>query len=166
MVCRAYSPVHGYICVAICTFSIVTNLVHVLVLTKPNMRCSAVNCVLTAVATCDMGTMASYFIYICHFVLFKDTAWFVTFFPELWCHLSAFKTNANLQHSSLLLCAHEFFHQNAVIYLNFTSVGWNSISNAFRDHSVYVSGQPFKLGQIFKKSEDTQTPITIFPTVF
>ncbi|KAL3985450.1 Serpentine type 7TM GPCR chemoreceptor Srw family protein [Acanthocheilonema viteae] len=70
---RTYSPVHGFICIIICTFSIGTNLIHVLVLTRPNMRCSAVNCVLTMVAFCDMGTMASYFIYICHFVLFKDT---------------------------------------------------------------------------------------------
>ncbi|VDN54489.1 unnamed protein product [Dracunculus medinensis] len=68
----AYAPVHGYICVAICAFGIVTNLVHVLVLSRPNMRCSAVNCVLTAVAICDMGTMASYLIYICHFVLVKN----------------------------------------------------------------------------------------------
>uniref|UniRef100_A0A914SBT4 G-protein coupled receptors family 1 profile domain-containing protein n=1 Tax=Parascaris equorum TaxID=6256 RepID=A0A914SBT4_PAREQ len=66
---KTYAPVHGYICIAICTFGIITNLVHVLVLTRPSMRCSAVNCVLTAVAICDMGTMASYLIYICHFVL-------------------------------------------------------------------------------------------------
>ncbi|KAM3717176.1 G-protein coupled receptor [Dirofilaria immitis] len=68
---RNYSPVHGFICIVICSFSITTNLVHILVLTRPNMRCSGVNCVLTAVATCDIGTIASYFIYICHFVLSK-----------------------------------------------------------------------------------------------
>lgn len=81
----AYAPVHGYICVAICAFGIVTNLVHVLVLSRPNMRCSAVNCVLTAVAICDMGTMASYLIYICHFVLIKNP-WLVIIhkITELW----------------------------------------------------------------------------------
>uniref|UniRef100_A0A0N5D7W5 G_PROTEIN_RECEP_F1_2 domain-containing protein n=1 Tax=Thelazia callipaeda TaxID=103827 RepID=A0A0N5D7W5_THECL len=73
-VCRSYAPIHGFICVVICTFSIVANMVHVLVLTRPNMRSSAVNCVLTAVALCDMGTMSSYSIYIFHFVLFKDDA--------------------------------------------------------------------------------------------
>uniref|UniRef100_A0A915Q100 G-protein coupled receptors family 1 profile domain-containing protein n=1 Tax=Setaria digitata TaxID=48799 RepID=A0A915Q100_9BILA len=88
---RAYSPVHGFICIVICTFSIATNLIHVLVLTRPNMRCCAVNCVLTAVAICDMGTMASYLIYICHFVLFKDTAC-VPIYSYLWmryllCHM-------------------------------------------------------------------------------
>ncbi|VDM28688.1 unnamed protein product [Toxocara canis] len=82
MLCRkkktaSYAPVHGFICVAICAFGIVTNLVHVLVLTRPSMRCSAVNCVLTAVAICDMGTMASYLVYICHFVLRKSSAWYV-----------------------------------------------------------------------------------------
>uniref|UniRef100_A0A8R1TWL2 G-protein coupled receptors family 1 profile domain-containing protein n=1 Tax=Onchocerca volvulus TaxID=6282 RepID=A0A8R1TWL2_ONCVO len=38
--CRIYSPVQGFICIVICTFSIVTNLVHTLVLTRPNLRCS------------------------------------------------------------------------------------------------------------------------------
>lgn len=71
---KTYSSVHGFICMIVCTFSIVTNLIHVMVLTRPAMRCSAVNCVLTAVAICDMGTMASYFIYIYHFVLFKNTS--------------------------------------------------------------------------------------------
>ncbi|VIO98476.1 Uncharacterized protein BM_BM6043 [Brugia malayi] len=88
---RTYSPVHGFICIVICTFSIGTNLIHILVLTRPNMRCSAVNCVLTMVAICDMGTMGSYFIYICHFVLFKDTTC-VLIYSYLWmryllCHM-------------------------------------------------------------------------------
>ncbi|VDK46287.1 unnamed protein product [Anisakis simplex] len=80
---QAYAPVHGLICVAICSFGIITNLVHVLVLTRPSMRCSAVNCVLTAVAICDMGTMASYFVYIWHFVLHKTSACSPTY-SHLW----------------------------------------------------------------------------------
>ncbi|CAI5452305.1 unnamed protein product [Caenorhabditis angaria] len=67
-----YSPIHGYVCVVICMFGILTNLVHVAVLSRPNMRNSAVNCILTAVAVCDIGTMGSYFVYIVHFVLQRD----------------------------------------------------------------------------------------------
>ncbi|CAI4225114.1 unnamed protein product [Auanema sp. JU1783] len=67
-----YGPIHGYICVGLCVFGILTNLVHVLVLSRPTMRNSAVNCILTAVAVCDIGTMVSYLIYIVHFVILKD----------------------------------------------------------------------------------------------
>ena len=42
---------------------------------RPNMRNSAVNCILTAVAVCDIGTMASYLIYIVHFVLRRRNTW-------------------------------------------------------------------------------------------
>ncbi|MFH4977255.1 hypothetical protein AB6A40_003964 [Gnathostoma spinigerum] len=80
---KKYAPVHGLICVAICAFGVITNLFHVLVLTRPKMRCSAVNCVLTAVAICDMGTMASYLVYIVHFVLQQPTTCSPTY-THLW----------------------------------------------------------------------------------
>lgn len=63
-----YEPYHGYLCTAICSFGILTNLINVVVLTKRQMRTS-INVLLTGIAFCDMGTMASYLIYIVHFVL-------------------------------------------------------------------------------------------------
>ncbi|EGT40126.1 hypothetical protein CAEBREN_06466 [Caenorhabditis brenneri] len=76
---RWYQPIHGYVCVLICVFGIFTNFVHVAVLSRPNMRNSAVNCILTAVAVCDIGTMASYLIYIIHFVLRRNNLCTPTF---------------------------------------------------------------------------------------
>lgn len=76
---RWYQPIHGYVCVLICVFGIFTNFVHVAVLSRPNMRNSAVNCILTAVAVCDIGTMASYLVYIIHFVLRRNNSCTPTF---------------------------------------------------------------------------------------
>ncbi|KAJ1352518.1 hypothetical protein KIN20_008868 [Parelaphostrongylus tenuis] len=70
---RLYAPIHGIVCVGLCVFGVLTNIVHVIVLTRPAMRSSAVNCVLTAVALCDIGTMVSYLIYIIHFVVQRRT---------------------------------------------------------------------------------------------
>ncbi|KAI3422396.1 hypothetical protein GPALN_012914 [Globodera pallida] len=69
---KAYAPIHGRICVFLCLFGVVTNLIHCVVLTRPQMRVSAVNVIMTAVALCDLGTMGSYLIYIVHFV-FQNT---------------------------------------------------------------------------------------------
>ncbi|GMS80109.1 hypothetical protein PENTCL1PPCAC_2284 [Pristionchus entomophagus] len=66
-----YQPIHGVICVFLCAFGLLTNAVHIAVLSRPSMRASAVNCLLTAVAVCDVGTMASYLVYIVHFVIRK-----------------------------------------------------------------------------------------------
>uniref|UniRef100_A0A0K0CXM3 G_PROTEIN_RECEP_F1_2 domain-containing protein n=1 Tax=Angiostrongylus cantonensis TaxID=6313 RepID=A0A0K0CXM3_ANGCA len=74
-----YAPIHGIVCVGLCVFGILTNIVHVIVLTRPTMRNSAVNCLLTAVAICDIGTMASYLIYIVHFVVQRRTTCTPTF---------------------------------------------------------------------------------------
>ncbi|KAK5976483.1 7 transmembrane receptor [Trichostrongylus colubriformis] len=74
-----YAPIHGYVCIGLCVFGILTNLVHVVVLTRRVMRNSAVNCVLTAVAICDIGTMATYLIYISHFVILRQTTCGPTF---------------------------------------------------------------------------------------
>ncbi|KAE9421607.1 hypothetical protein Angca_004727 [Angiostrongylus cantonensis] len=76
---RLYAPIHGIVCVGLCVFGILTNIVHVIVLTRPTMRNSAVNCLLTAVAICDIGTMASYLIYIVHFVVQRRTTCTPTF---------------------------------------------------------------------------------------
>ncbi|XGW01338.1 hypothetical protein V3C99_013916 [Haemonchus contortus] len=74
-----YAPIHGYVCIGLCVFGILTNFVHVVVLTRPVMRNSAVNCVLTAVAICDIGTMATYLIYISHFVVLRQSTCSPTF---------------------------------------------------------------------------------------
>lgn len=74
-----YAPIHGYVCIGLCVFGILTNLVHVVVLSRPMMRNSAVNCVLTAVALCDIGTMVTYLIYISHFVVRRQTTCSPTF---------------------------------------------------------------------------------------
>jgi high-affinity Fe2+/Pb2+ permease len=67
--CRFYGSIHGILCLILCLFGILFNCLHVIVLTRQNMRNSAVNIVMCFIALADIGTMASYLIYLLHFVL-------------------------------------------------------------------------------------------------
>lgn len=64
-----YGQIHGIVCLFLCVFGILFNILHVIVLTREKMRNSAVNVVMVCIALADIGTMLSYLIYILHFVI-------------------------------------------------------------------------------------------------
>uniref|UniRef100_A0A1I7Y7J3 G_PROTEIN_RECEP_F1_2 domain-containing protein n=1 Tax=Steinernema glaseri TaxID=37863 RepID=A0A1I7Y7J3_9BILA len=64
---RAYTVVHRYFCALICICGVALNLVHIVVLTRRQMRVYAVNSILSIMATCDVVTMISYLIYLIRF---------------------------------------------------------------------------------------------------
>lgn len=65
---RSYRPFHGWISLLICSYGMVTNLINIVVLTRPHMRTS-VNIVLCGIAICDIAKMASYFVFVIQFYL-------------------------------------------------------------------------------------------------
>ena len=54
---NAYRPFHGWLSVAVCLFGIPSNLLNIIVLTRPNMISSPTNLILTALAFSDLLTM-------------------------------------------------------------------------------------------------------------
>ncbi|VDM37698.1 unnamed protein product [Toxocara canis] len=68
----AYTHVHKYISLAISAFGIIANTVHVMVLTRSEMRRSAVNRLLAIMAMCDITTMFSYLVFNIRFGFLVD----------------------------------------------------------------------------------------------
>lgn len=64
---RWYSGVHGYLCVAICVFGIVSNILNIVVLTDRRMASSPTNFILTALAISDLLPMLTYLPYAVYF---------------------------------------------------------------------------------------------------
>ncbi|CAG5121867.1 unnamed protein product [Candidula unifasciata] len=54
-----YKKAHAYLSLVICTYGVITNIINIVVLTKPKMR-NSINCILTGVAVADTITMTSY----------------------------------------------------------------------------------------------------------
>uniref|UniRef100_A0AC35GU56 G-protein coupled receptors family 1 profile domain-containing protein n=1 Tax=Panagrolaimus sp. PS1159 TaxID=55785 RepID=A0AC35GU56_9BILA len=67
-----YGKFHRYIAVILCVVGLIANCLHICVLTRRQMRRSAVHTVLTVIAFCDIGTMTSYLIYITRFEFFMQ----------------------------------------------------------------------------------------------
>uniref|UniRef100_A0A914EBQ1 G-protein coupled receptors family 1 profile domain-containing protein n=1 Tax=Acrobeloides nanus TaxID=290746 RepID=A0A914EBQ1_9BILA len=67
-----YGIVHKYIALVICMFGSVANAMHIFVLTRPIMRKSSVNQLLSIIAVCDICTMLSYTVYIIRFDVMID----------------------------------------------------------------------------------------------
>uniref|UniRef100_A0A914S051 G-protein coupled receptors family 1 profile domain-containing protein n=1 Tax=Parascaris equorum TaxID=6256 RepID=A0A914S051_PAREQ len=64
----SYGTVHPYIALFLCVVGTLMNLVTVIVLTRPSMI-SPVNVLLCSVALCDVIVMASYLIFVSHFLI-------------------------------------------------------------------------------------------------
>ncbi|TKR68463.1 hypothetical protein L596_024444 [Steinernema carpocapsae] len=64
---RTYTVIHRYFCAIICICGVALNLIHIVVLTRKQMRIYAVNSILSIMAVCDVFTMTSYLVYIIRF---------------------------------------------------------------------------------------------------
>jgi len=64
---RWYSGVHGYLCIAVCIFGIISNILNIVVLTNRRMASSPTNFILTALATSDLIPMLTYLPYAVYF---------------------------------------------------------------------------------------------------
>lgn len=59
---RKYRKIHGGLCVVICAFGTIVNVLNIMIFMKPKLR-NAVSFALVAIAVCDIFTMLPYFIY-------------------------------------------------------------------------------------------------------
>lgn len=85
-----YRKVNGYVCLAVCVFGTVANILNIAVLTRKDMVCTPVNRILTGLAVADMMVMVEYipFAYYYYFVLPNKND-----YPYPWAVYMLFHTN-------------------------------------------------------------------------
>lgn len=64
-----YRPIHGWLSTAVCLFGIPSNLLNIIVLTRPNMITSPTNLILTGLAFSDLFTMLSSLVFGIYFYI-------------------------------------------------------------------------------------------------
>jgi hypothetical protein len=69
---HAYKPIHGWLATGICLFGIPSNLINIIVLTRPAMIKSPTNLILTGLAISDLLTMLSYLPYLIYFYIIYE----------------------------------------------------------------------------------------------
>ncbi|KRY18741.1 FMRFamide receptor [Trichinella patagoniensis] len=80
---QQYQAVHGHLCIVLCLFGIVTNILNCIVLTRRQMR-SASNMFLAIIALIDMGLMVLYLVYVAHFVVVQQCSHFIYTYSWTW----------------------------------------------------------------------------------
>ncbi|CAI4225072.1 unnamed protein product [Auanema sp. JU1783] len=80
-----YSNIQPYVVVALCIAGTLMNLVTVIVLTRPTMQ-SPINCLLCAVALCDILVMSSVLIFVYHFMIAATQRCDFTDFSKSWAY--------------------------------------------------------------------------------
>ncbi|KAF8359558.1 dmsr-5 [Pristionchus pacificus] len=69
---KGYTIYHRWICAFVCSFGILLNCLHIIVLTRNPMRVYIINNILSVIAVCDVTTMASYLIYLIKFKFLEN----------------------------------------------------------------------------------------------
>lgn len=69
---KHYAYVHPYLAAFICVTGVFMNVASVVVLTRPSMIVSPINCLLTVIAVCDAVTMLSCFNYLVRLLTFPN----------------------------------------------------------------------------------------------
>ena len=71
---NSYRPIHGWLSTGVCLFGIPSNLLNIIVLTRPHMISSPTNLILTGLAASDLLTMLSSLLFSFYFyVIHSDT---------------------------------------------------------------------------------------------
>lgn len=66
---NVYRPIHGWLSTGVCLFGIPSNLLNIIVLTRPNMITSPTNLILTGLAFSDLFTMISSLVFGIYFYI-------------------------------------------------------------------------------------------------
>lgn len=163
---NAYRPIHGWLSTAVCLFGIPSNLLNIIVLTRPNMITSPTNLILTALAFSDLFTMLSsivfgIFFYIVHIdkplyepSLTRDS-WAWTYFAMLHVMASVTFHSISIWLTVYLAC----FRYVIALFLEKTYITFSDLSDNFFYRYIYLASSSSAVcGAIHQTSTGYRNP--------
>jgi hypothetical protein len=156
---NAYRPIHGWLATFVCFFGISSNLLNIIVLTRPNLVTSPTNLILTGLAISDLLTMlSSFFNTFYYYIVHADKASVEASLERdtlFWTHFTNVHVMTSVTFHSISIWLTVYLACFRYIYIASSPASLRSLSSSNTAASTTARAKQLQQHQAAKRSSST-----------